>query len=332
MIRCAIVGATGLVGSTFLKVLEEKKLPIDEYVLLASKKSAGKEVIFMNKKYIVEELTKDTFLNNRFNYALFSAGSEVSLEYAPIAANNGCIVIDNSSAFRMKDNVPLVVPEVNKEMIEKNNGIISNPNCSTIQAVIPLNVLHERYTLKRVIYSTYQAVSGAGIKGIKDLENTSKGNKATKFIYPIFNNCLPHIDVFLENDYTKEEMKMILETRKILNLPNLNITATCVRVPVKNCHCESINVEFEQEFDILELKQLLNKKDGIVVLDDIKKNIYPLPTFVDGKDDVFVGRIRRDYSVKNGLNFWCVADNIRKGAATNAVQILEELILKRLGV
>ena len=332
MIRCAIVGATGLVGSTFLKVLEEKKLPIDEYVLLASKKSAGKEVIFMNKKYIVEELTKDTFLNNRFNYALFSAGSEVSLEYSPIAANNGCIVIDNSSAFRMKDNVPLVVPEVNKEMIEKNNGIIANPNCSTIQAVIPLKVLHERYTLKRVIYSTYQAVSGAGIKGIKDLENTSKGNRATKFIYPIFNNCLPHIDVFLENDYTKEEMKMILETRKILNLPNLNITATCVRVPVKNCHCESINVEFEQEFDILELKQLLNKKDGIVVLDDIKKNIYPLPTFVDGKDDVFVGRIRRDYSVKNALNFWCVADNIRKGAATNAVQILEELILKRLGV
>ncbi len=332
MIRCAIVGATGLVGSTFLKVLEEKKLPIDEYVLLASKKSAGKEVIFMNKKYIVEELTKDTFLNNRFNYALFSAGSEVSLEYAPIAANNGCIVIDNSSAFRMKDNVPLVVPEVNKEMIEKNNGIIANPNCSTIQAVIPLKVLHERYTLKRVIYSTYQAVSGAGIKGIKDLENTSKGNRATKFIYPIFNNCLPHIDVFLENDYTKEEMKMILETRKILNLPNLNITATCVRVPVKNCHCESINVEFEQEFDILELKQLLNKKDGIVVLDDIKKNIYPLPTFVDGKDEVFVGRIRRDYSVKNGLNFWCVADNIRKGAATNAVQILEELVLKRLGV
>lgn len=332
MIRCAIVGATGLVGSTFLKVLEEKKLLIDEYVLLASKKSAGKEVIFMNKKYIVEELTKDTFLNNRFNYALFSAGSEVSLEYAPIAANNGCIVIDNSSAFRMKDNVPLIVPEVNKEMIEKNNGIIANPNCSTIQAVIPLKVLHERYTLKRVIYSTYQAVSGAGIKGIKDLENTSKGNRATKFIYPIFNNCLPHIDVFLENDYTKEEMKMILETRKILNLPNLNITATCVRVPVKNCHCESINVEFEQEFDILELKQLLNKKDGIVVLDDIKKNIYPLPTFVDGKDEVFVGRIRRDYSVKNGLNFWCVADNIRKGAATNAVQILEELILKRLGV
>lgn len=332
MIRCAIVGATGLVGSTFLKVLEEKKLPIDEYVLLASKKSAGKEVIFMNKKYIVEELTKDTFLNNIFNYALFSAGSEISLEYSPIAANNGCIVIDNSSAFRMKDNVPLVVPEVNKEMIEKNNGIIANPNCSTIQAVIPLKVLHERYTLKRVIYSTYQAVSGAGIKGIKDLENTSKGNRATKFIYPIFNNCLPHIDVFLENDYTKEEMKMILETRKILNLPNLNITATCVRVPVKNCHCESINVEFEQEFDILELKQLLNKKDGIVVLDDIKKNIYPLPTFVDGKDDVFVGRIRRDYSVKNGLNFWCVADNIRKGAATNAVQILEELILKRLGV
>lgn len=326
MIRCAIVGATGLVGSTFLKVLEEKKLPIDEYVLLASSKSAGKEINFNERKYIVEELNEHSFDNNRFKYSLFSAGGEISSIYSPIAKNNGCTVIDNSSYFRMNKDVPLVVPEVNELDIYTNNGIIANPNCSTIQAVIPLKVLNDNYKIKRVIYSTYQAVSGAGVKGIKDLENTSKGEKATKFPYPIYNNCLPHIDVFLENGYTKEEMKMIEETKKILNLPDLNITATCVRVPTLNCHCESINVELEDEFDILEVKQLLNKQDGIIVHDDTTKNIYPLPTFVDGKDDVFIGRIRRDYSVKNGINFWCVADNIRKGAATNAVQILEKLI------
>lgn len=329
MIRCAIVGATGLVGSTFLKVLEEKKLPIDEYVLFASKNSAGKIINFKNKEYVVEELTENSFNDNRFNFALFSAGGDISKIYSPIASKNGCIVIDNSSYFRMHEDVPLVVPEVNENAIYENKGIIANPNCSTIQAVLPLKVLNDNYKLKRIIYSTYQAVSGAGIKGINDLKNTSKGLKAQKFTYPIYNNCLPHIDVFLENDYTKEEMKMIEETRKILNLPNLNITATCVRVPVLNCHCESINVEFKNEFDISELKQLLNKQEGIVVLDDCIKNIYPLPTFVDGKDDVFIGRIRRDYSVKSGINFWCVADNIRKGAATNAVQILEKLLLKK---
>ena len=329
MIRCAIVGATGLVGSTFLKVLEEKNLPIDEYVLFASKKSAGKIINFKNKEYVVEELTENSFNDNRFNFALFSAGGDISKIYSPIASKNGCIVIDNSSYFRMHEDVPLVVPEVNENAIYENKGIIANPNCSTIQAVLPLKVLNDNYKLKRIIYSTYQAVSGAGIKGINDLKNTSKGLKAQKFTYPIYNNCLPHIDVFLENDYTKEEMKMIEETRKILNLPNLNITATCVRVPVLNCHCESINVEFKNEFDISELKQLLNKQEGIVVLDDCIKNIYPLPTFVDGKDDVFIGRIRRDYSVKSGINFWCVADNIRKGAATNAVQILEKLLLKK---
>ena len=326
MIRCAIVGATGLVGSTFLKVLEEKKLPIDEYVLLASSKSAGKEINFNNKKYIVEELNEHSFDNNRFKYALFSAGGEISSIYSPIASKNGCTVIDNSSYFRMHKDVPLVVPEVNELDIYTNNGIIANPNCSTIQAVIPLKVLNDNYKIKRIIYSTYQAVSGAGVKGIKDLESTAKGEKSEKFPYPIYNNCLPHIDVFLENGYTKEEMKMIEETKKILNLPDINITATCVRVPVLNCHCESVNVELEEEFDILEVKQLLNKQNGIVVHDDISKNIYPLPTFVDGKDEVFIGRIRRDYSVKNGINFWCVADNIRKGAATNAVQILEKLI------
>jgi len=326
MITCAIVGATGLVGSTFLKVLEEKNLNIDEYVLLASKRSKGKVIKFLGKDFIVEELNEHSFDNNRFNFALFSAGGDISKKYSPIAAKNGCIVIDNSSAFRMKSDVPLVVPEVNIEKAFENNGIIANPNCSTIQAVVILNALKE-YGIKRVIYSTYQAVSGAGHKGIVDLEeNTSK-----KFPYKIVNNCLPHIDVFLENGYTKEEVKMIEETKKILNDDSIKITATCARVPVMNCHSESINIEFRDEFDILEIKQKLNLYDGIVVLDDIAKNIYPLNTFANGKDEVFVGRIRRDFSVKNGLNIWCVADNIRKGAATNAVQILEKLIERRLG-
>ncbi len=329
MINCAIVGATGLVGNMFLKVLEEKKLNIDSYTLFASSKSKGKKIKFFGKEYEVEELTKDSFNNNRFNYALFSAGSQVSQIYAPIAASNGCIVIDNSSNFRMKSDVPLVVPEVNKEEIFKNNGIIANPNCSTIQAVIPLNILNKMYDIKRVVYSTYQAVSGAGIKGINDLKNTSIGKKAEKFPYPIYNNCIPQIDIFLENGYTKEEMKMIEETRKILNLPKLNITATCVRVPVENSHSESINVEFNEEFDIKELKQNLAREESIVLLDDPEREIYPLCTFADSKDEVFIGRIRRDYSVKSGINMWVVADNIRKGAATNAVQILEKLLEKR---
>lgn len=327
MTTCAIVGATGLVGSTFLKVLEERKLPIDQYVLLASKNSKGKKITFLGQEYTVEELTENSFNHHRFQYALFSAGGEVSKKYAPIAAENGCIVIDNSSTFRMKENVPLVVPEVNPQAIGQNQGIIANPNCSTIQAVIPINAL-KGYGIKRIVYNTYQAVSGAGQKGILDLQHTLQGKIAEKFPYPIANNCLPHIDIFLENGYTKEEVKMIEETKKILNDPTLNITATCVRVPVLNCHSESINIEFENEFDILEIKQKLNSTKGIVVLDDIDRNIYPLATFVDGKDEVFIGRIRRDFSIKNGLNFWCVADNIRKGAATNAVQILERLLEK----
>lgn len=327
MIRCAIVGATGVVGRTFLKVLEERNLNIDEYVLLASSKSKGKKIKFMNKEYEIEELTDKSFDNKRFDYALFSAGGEISKKFSPIAVKNGCTVIDNSSAFRMKDDVPLVVPEVNIERAYENNGIIANPNCSTIQAVIPLNILNKYYKIKRIVYSTYQAVSGAGLNGIEDLKNNIKN----KFKYSIRNNCIPQIDIFLENDYTKEEMKMIEETRKILGIKDLNITATCVRVPVLNCHGESINVEFEEEFDMQELKQNLCREEMIVLLDDPKKEIYPIQTFVDGKDEVFVGRIRRDYSVKSGINMWCVADNIRKGAATNAVQILEKLIGKRLG-
>lgn len=330
MIKCAIVGATGLVGSMFLRVLEEKKLPIDKYVLFASKKSSGKIVKFMDKNYEVKELTKTSFEDERFDFALFSAGSKISEEYALEAVKNGCIVIDNSSYFRMNENVPLVVPEVNYDMIFKHKGIIANPNCSTIQAVVILKPLHDNYKLKRVVYSTYQAVSGAGILGLEDLKSTSLNKKPKKFDYPIYNNCLPQIDEFLENGYTKEEEKMINETRKILNLPNLNVTATAVRVPVSNSHGESINIEFENGFDIISLKKILANSESIAVLDDIYKKIYPLNTFATGKDDVFVGRIRRDFSVKSGINLWCVADNIRKGAASNAVQILEILVNKKL--
>ena len=353
--RLAIVGATGLVGRTVLKVLEEKNLPIDEYVLFASAKSAGKKVKFMNKDYIVQELN-DLSFDTGFDFAIFSAGGSTSKKYAPIAAAKGCIVVDNSSAFRMDDDVPLVVPEVNPEEIRNNHGIIANPNCSTIQAVVALKPLDIKYKIKRIVYSTYQAVSGAGRYGVVDLENDIKHYKTdksyessvydinsdtnfdiknivdcspyelTKFDYPIFSNCLPHIDVFLDNGYTKEEEKMINETRKILKRPDLKITATTVRVPVFNSHSESINVEFENDFDLKELIETLTKSNGIVVQDDVKNLIYPIATMASGHDEVFVGRIRRDYSVESGINMWVVADNIRKGAASNAIQIVEKMI------
>lgn len=326
MINVAIVGATGVVGEMFLKVLEEKKLNIDKYTLFASKRSAGKKVKFMQKDYIVKELTQDSFKEEKFDYALFSAGASTSEKYAKIAAQNGCIVIDNSSYFRMDKTVPLIVPQVNMEDAYDNFNIIANPNCSTIQAVLPLKVLDDKYKLKRVIYSTYQAVSGAGKKGIDDLLY----NKTEKFPYPIINNCLPQIDVFTENGYTKEEIKIIEETRKILKKPKLPITATCVRVPTLNCHCESINVELEYNFKIDDIRKDLNNHDGIIVLDDPDRLIYPINTFVSGTDEVYIGRIRKDYSVDNGINFWCVADNIRKGAASNAVEILENLLKKDL--
>lgn len=315
--KVAIVGATGLVGRTILKVLEEKNLKNVQYTLFASSKSAGNKIEFLGQNYIVCELKEDSF-DSGFDYAIFSAGASTSLKYAPIAVSKGCVVIDNSSAFRMDENVPLVVPEVNPEKIFENNGIIANPNCSTIQAMLPLKVLDDKYKIKRIVYSTYQAVSGAGKKGLEDLE---KGEDGT-----FYNNCVPHIDVFLDDGYTKEEHKMINETRKILNEPDLPITATCVRVPVRNCHSESINVEFENEIDIYESKTLLQNSENIILADDIENNIYPLARKADGNDEVFVGRIRRDFSVKYGLNFWCVADNLRKGAASNAVQILEKLL------
>lgn len=323
----AIVGATGLVGQTVLQVLEEKNLTDFKYELLASKRSQGKKIRFMNKEYEVEELTQNTF-DKKIDYAIFVAGSEISKEYARLAVQKGTIVIDNSSYFRMDEDVPLVVPEVNPEDIKKHRGIIANPNCSTIQAVVALKPLDDKYKIKRIVYSTYQAVSGAGSKGIKDLENTLKGLKNEKFPYPIANNCIPQIDSFTANGYTKEEMKMINETRKILNNPQMKITATTVRVPILNSHSESINVEFEKDFEIEELKTLLSNSPSIVLQDDISKEVYPLAVATTGKDEVYVGRIRRDDSVESGINMWVVADNIRKGAASNAVQILELLINK----
>lgn len=319
--KLAIVGATGVVGRTALEVLKEFNLPIGEYTFFASARSAGQKLTFNGKEYIIQELTDHSF-DGGFDYAIFSAGGDTAKHFAPIAVSKGCIVIDNSSAFRMAENVPLVVPEVNPEDAFKNHGIIANPNCSTIQAVVPLKVMNDTCKIKRIVYSTYQAVSGAGKKGIDDLKN----NTTTKFPYPIQNNCLPHIDVFLENGYTKEEMKMINETRKILGRPDLKITATTVRVPVLNSHSESINVEFEDDFDMEQMLHNLKSAKGIIVQDDIKNNFYPLATNANGHNEVFIGRIRRDDSVPYGLNFWCVADNIRKGAASNAVQILELLI------
>ena len=323
--KIAIVGATGLVGRTVLKVLEEKNFSNFYYNLFSSAKSAGSKIRFLNEDYIVRELTKETF-KEKFDYAIFCAGSKASETYAPIAAENGCTVIDNSSVFRMSPDVPLVVPEVNPEDIFKHSGIISNPNCSTIQAVLPLKPINDKYKIKRIIYSTYQAVSGAGRFGIEDLETKASEDTLKKFPYPIYNNCLPHIDVFMEDGYTKEEHKMIDETRKILHSPNLPITATTVRVPVVNCHSECINVELEEKFDLYDIKMILENFPGIIIADNPEKNIYPIATKVDGNDEVFVGRIRRDFSVDNGLNLWVVADNLRKGAATNAVQILEKLV------
>ena len=323
--KLAIVGATGLVGRTVLKVLEEENLPIDEYKLFASSRSKGKVLKFFDKDYVVNELNEHSF-DEHFDFAIFSAGSDTSKKFSPIAVQKGCIVIDNSSAFRMDPDVPLVVPEVNPEVLKGNLGIIANPNCSTIQAVVALKPLDTKYKIKRIVYSTYQAVSGAGQKGLDDLINGRNGDLPKKFPHPIYNNCLPHIDVFLDNGYTKEEEKMINETRKILNRPDLKITATAVRVPVENSHSEAINVEFENSFELDDLINCLKNSSGIIVQDDVKNNIYPLATNATGFNNVFVGRIRRDFSVENGVNLWVVADNIRKGAAANAVQILEKLI------
>lgn len=323
----AIVGATGLVGTTILKILEERNFPIENLYLIASKKSAGCEVTFKGENYIVEELSDHSF-DKPIDIALFSAGGSISEKYAPIAAAQGCIVVDNSSAWRMDPDVPLVVPEVNPEEIKNmKKGIIANPNCSTIQAMLPLKALHDAYQIKRIVYSTYQAVSGAGVKGLRDLSEGLNGNDICEaFPHPIAGNCIPHIDKFMENGYTKEEIKMIDETHKILGDDGIRVTATTVRVPIRGAHSESINLEFEKPFDVEDAKELLRKMSGVIVCDDTENNLYPLARNAEGHDEVYVGRIRRDFSVDNGMNLWCVADNIRKGAATNAVQIAELFI------
>ncbi len=324
-VNLAVVGATGMVGRTFLKVLKEKNFPIDNLYLMASKRSAGTKLEYDGKEYIVEELTEHSF-DKPIDIALFSAGGSTSEKFAPIAAAHGVIVVDNSAQWRQHPDVPLVVPEVNPEDISWNHGIIANPNCSTIQAVAVLKPLDDKYKIKRVVYSTYQAVSGAGVAGWNDLENGLKGEAPKKFPHPIAGNCLPHIDVFMENGYTKEEMKMIWETRKILHDPDLKVTATTVRVPVFSSHSESINIEFEKPIDDIEdVKKLLAAAPDVVLVDDPANNKYPLAIDAAGTDEVYVGRIRRDESVENGINLWVVADNIRKGAATNAVQIAEIL-------
>lgn len=328
----AVVGATGMVGGKFLEVLTERQLPVDNYYLFASAKSAGKKIDFMGKEHTVIELTKENVisLKGKVDFALFSAGGGVSKEFAPVFVEAGAIVVDNSSQWRMYDDVPLVVPEVNPEDVKWNHGIIANPNCSTIQAVVALKPLYDKFGIKRIVYSTYQAVSGAGVAGYNDLKDGINGVAPKKFPRPIAYNMLPHIDVFMKDGYTKEEWKMIVETRKILHDQSLRVTATTVRVPVFYGHSESINVEFCKKCEKQDVVNALENFPGIVVMDDVKNNVYPTPLDAENHDEVFVGRIRMDESVDSGANLWVVADNIRKGAATNAVQIVELLIKNAL--
>lgn len=327
--KVAVVGATGLVGGMMLKVLEERNFPVTELIPVASEKSVGKEVAFKNKKYKVHGMVDAVKL--RPDVALFSAGGNTSLEWAPKFADVGTTVIDNSSAWRMDQQKKLVVPEINGDVLSAADKIIANPNCSTIQMVMVLNPLHKKFHIKRIVVSTYQAVSGTGKKAVDQLMNERKGvNEAKVFHHPIDLNVIPQVDIFLDNDYTKEEMKMVNETKKILRDDSLHITATCVRVPVIAGHSESVNVEFENDFSVPEVKSILSSTPGVKVVDDSKKGLYPLPIHAAGYDDSFVGRIRRDESHPRALNMWIVSDNLRKGAATNAVQIAEYLVGKKL--
>lgn len=323
--KIAVVGATGLVGSKMLQVLEERNFPVTELIPVASEKSIGKEVTFKNKKYKV--VSADDAIASKPDLALFSAGGATSLLLAPKFAETGITVIDNSSAWRMDPSKKLIVPEVNANVLTKEDKIIANPNCSTIQMVLVLNPLHKKYRIKRVVVSTYQSVTGTGVKAVQQMENERnnvKGEMAYK--YPIDKNALPHIDVFLENGYTKEEMKMVNETRKIIGDNSIQLTATCVRIPVVGGHSESVNVEFENDFDLAEVREILSASPGVIVQDDVANFVYPMPLTAHEKDDTFVGRLRRDESQPKTLNFWVVSDNLRKGAATNAVQIAEFLI------
>ena len=321
----AVVGATGLVGGTFLKVLAEYQFPIKNLRLLASSRSAGKVIAYCGKEYVVEELTETSF--EGIDIALFSAGGDISKIYCPIAAKSGAVVIDNSSAWRNDPSLPLVVPEVNPKDI-RNKGIIANPNCSTIQAIIPLKALDDRYGLKRVVYSTYQAVSGSGMKGVNDLERTLKGEKNEFYPHEIAKTCIPEIDAFLENGYTKEEMKMVNETRKMLHKPELAISATCIRVPVPNSHGVSVMAELDKEFRVEDIRELFASYPGLKLVDQPLEHLYPTSILANGNDLVYVGRIRRDLSSPNGILFYTVGDNIRKGAASNAVQIAKYIVEK----
>jgi len=327
--KVAVVGATGLVGSEMLTVLAARNFPVTELIPVASERSKGKEVEFKGKKYKV--VTPDEAIALKPDVALFSAGGGTSTEYAPQFAAAGITVIDNSSAWRMDPAKKLVVPEVNGDVLSAEDKIIANPNCSTIQMVVVLKPLHEQYTIRRVVVSTYQSVTGTGVKAVKQLQDERAGVEGEKaYPYPIDLNVIPHIDVFQDNGYTKEEMKMIKETNKIMGDDSIRVTATTVRIPVVGGHSESINIEFANDFDVNEVRALLAKQPGIVVVDNPANLEYPMPKDAHGKDEVFVGRIRRDESQPNTLNLWVVADNLRKGAATNAVQIAEKLIEKGL--
>lgn len=328
--KVAVVGATGLVGTVMLKVLEERNFPLTELIPVASDKSVGKLITYKGKQFPI--VSMDTAIAMRPAIALFSAGGDTSLKHAPRFKEAGTIVIDNSSAWRMDPTIPLIVPEVNANILSIDNKIIANPNCSTIQLVVALKPLHDKYRIKRVVVSTYQSVTGTGVKAVKQMMNERKGTYDGEMAYPyqIDLNVIPQIDVFTENGYTKEEMKMINETRKIMGDDSIRLTTTTVRIPVMGGHSESVNIEFENEFDIAEVTALLGQTEGIIVIDDIANLKYPMPKDAHEKDEVFVGRIRRDESMPNSLNMWIVADNLRKGAATNAVQIAEYLVRNEL--
>ncbi|MBJ7879521.1 aspartate-semialdehyde dehydrogenase [Gelidibacter salicanalis] len=327
--KVAVVGATGMVGEVMLKVLEERNFPFTELMLVASERSAGKEIKFKDKTYKVIGLAEA--VANKPDVALFSAGGDTSLEWAPKFAEVGTTVIDNSSAWRMDGSKKLIVPEINADQLTKEDKIIANPNCSTIQLVMILAPLHKKYSIKRIVVSTYQSITGTGLKAVKQLENELAGVQGEMaYPYPIHKNAIPHCDVFEENGYTKEEMKLVRETQKILDDRSIAVTATAVRIPTEGGHSESVNIAFKNDFDVTEIRKLLSQTPGVVVQDNIDVNTYPMPIYANGKDDVFVGRIRRDESQPNSLNLWIVSDNLRKGAATNTIQIAEYLMANKL--
>ena len=327
--KVAVVGATGLVGNKMLEVLAERDFPVTELYVVASERSVGKKLSFKGEEYTVIGLEKAVSLKP--DVAIFSAGGSVSTEWAPKFAANGTTVVDNSSAWRMDKTKKLIVPEINADELTAEDKIIANPNCSTIQMVLPIAALHKEYKIKRMVISTYQSVTGTGVNAVEQMENERKGVKGEMaYPYPIDKNCLPQCDVFLESGYTKEEMKLVNETRKILNDNNLQITATAVRVPVAGGHSEAVNIAFEKDFNLDGIRKLLSSVPGVVVQDDPANNVYPMPIYAWEKDDVFVGRIRKDESQEKTINMWIVSDNLRKGAATNAVQIAEYLVEKKL--